>query len=131
MLRLFCFIMVLALIVGCGDSNVGLNGKVTFSDDGSPLTKGSVTFLKDGKIAYGGLNENGTYVVGFLKATDGLPPGRYEVYVSGAEIVHEDGTRELLIDRKYENPETSGLVLDVTAATKEFNFHVDRFQGRR
>ena len=123
--------VVLALITGCG-SNVGLKGKVTFSDDGSPLTVGTVAFLKDGQIARGTLDEKGNYVVGFDKVANGLPPGRWQVYISGAdEIVdtcEETGTvtRKPLIGAKYQSPETSELVLDVNASTKVFNIEVDR-----
>jgi len=128
MIRLFCPTILLALVVGCGNGNVGLKGKVTFSDDGSPLTTGTVAFRKDGKVAYGTLKADGTYVVGFEKEADGLPPGRYQVYISGADKQLDNGSRELLIGRKYTDANKSGLVLDVDASTREYNIEVERYK---
>ena len=139
----FCAAFLLALVVGCGSGNVGLRGTVTFADDGSPVTSGTVGFRKDGRIARGDIQPDGTYVVGFERIADGLPPGRYEVFVTGTErvtvttlgqdsegrpIEHYD--YEQLIDRRYESPETSPLVVDVDASTKVFDIQVTRFRGR-
>ena len=139
MLRLFCSAVLLTLIVGCSD-NVGLKGTVTFSDDDSPVTAGTVAFRKDGKIARGDINKNGKYVVGFEKESNGLPPGKYEVFLTGTDKVTAtltnkemetyDYVYEPLLDKKYENPETSGLSLEVTASTKVFDIKVDRFTKR-
>ena len=137
MLRLFCCSVVfLMLIAGCGGENVGLKGKVTFSDDDSPVTSGTVAFRKDGKIARGDIKEDGTYVVGFDKVANGLPPGKYQVFISGAYQVvgrneaAEEDILEPLLDKKYESPETSGLTVEVTASTKVFDIKVDRFKKR-
>ena len=130
------FILVL-LFAGCGNGNVGITGKVTFSDTGEPLTKGSVVFQKDGKIYRGAIGENGTYtIVDLEKDGKGLPPGKYQVYVSGAqnaiEITPESGlyNYEQLIDRRHEAPDTSGLSVDVSVSTKTFDIVVDPFRGR-
>jgi hypothetical protein len=129
----FCSLaLLLVFLVGCGNGNVSLKGKITFSDDGSPLTEGTVAFLKDGKQSRGTIKEDGTYVVGTEKTTDGLPPGKYQVIVSALKSIpidEENGiyNYEQLIDRKYERPETSGLTIEVNASTKTFDFQVDRF----
>ena len=129
MLKHYCFfpiIILLALaIVGCG-GNVGLRGTVVFSDDGSPVTAGMIAFLKDGKIARGTIREDGTYIVGFEREADGLPPGRYEVFLTADVPVGE--TSESLIDLRYSRPETSGITIDVDASTKVFNLEVERFK---
>jgi hypothetical protein len=125
------------LLAGCGGSgNVPLKGTVTFSDDGSPVPLGVVSFLKDGKIATGMIKENGTYIVGFEKDADGLPPGNYQVSVIAERSIElEPGSGhyryEQLIDKKYARPETSELSVEVNAATKTFDIQVDRFVGRR
>jgi hypothetical protein len=130
-------LILLPLCGGCGP-NVGLGGKVTFSDDGSPLAVGSVVFLKGSLISRGDLQPNGTYVVGSLSDKDGLPPGTYMVYVSGAEKIiippgktEDDAYREPLIDSKFTQPETSGLTLEVTKSTKKFDFQVDRYAKKK
>ena len=135
----FCSVVLLSLIVGCSGGNVGLRGVVTYSDDGTPMPVGTVVFRKDGKIARGDIKEDGTYIVGFDKETNGLPPGKYEVYISGARVVvgerpsSDDSMEyiyEQLIDMKYERPETSGLSVDVNASTKVFNIEVERFKKK-
>ena len=122
---------------GCGP-NAGLGGKVTFSDDGSPLAVGSVVFLKGSLISRGDLQPNGTYVVGSLSDKDGLTPGTYMVYVFGADKViippgktEDDAYFEPLIDMKFTQAESSGLTIDVTTSTKKFNFQVDRYAQKK
>jgi len=132
MLRFFCFTMLLTLVLGCGSKNVGLKGKVTFSDDGNPLTVGTVGFRQDGKLARGNIKSDGTFVVGFEQEANGLPPGKYDVYISGAAVVvgqvpgTEEDIWEQLIDKKYASADTSGLSVTVDASTKVYNITVDR-----
>jgi len=137
MLRFCCFAILLALVVGCS-KNVPLRGTVTFSDDNTPLTAGTVTFRKgDGNIARGRIKEDGTFVVGFEKETNGLPPGQYTVSISDARVVvgqhlgTDDLIWEQLIDMKYERAETSGLTVEVNASTRVFDIQVDRFRRHR
>ena len=80
--RNLCPLILLLLFAGCS-GNVGLKGTVTFLDDDSPLTVGTVALLKDGKIARGDIKPDGTYVVGFESERDGLPPGTYQIYILG------------------------------------------------
>jgi hypothetical protein len=136
MLRIhfFFFFVLLLFVVGCSDK-VSLKGKVTFTDDGSPLTKGTVAFVQGGKLSRGDIKEDGTYVVGTDKLTDGLPPGTYQVYISGAMISElvEFGdvpgvyNHTPLIHSKYDSPETSGLSVEVNSSTKTYDIKVDRF----
>ena len=138
----FCSIMLLALIAGCSN-NVSLNGKVTYSDDGSPVTRGTICFLKGGQIARGDIKEDGAFVVGFEKETNGLPPGKYAVFLTGTDkvtttvvgkTVNSSGqekdvvniTYEPQIAKKYESADTSGLTVEVNASTKVYDIVVDR-----
>lgn len=123
-------IFVLLLLVGC-EKNVKLHGKITFADDGSPLPVGTVCFQRDSFLARGFIQPNGNYVMGSLTETDGLPPGIYKIYISGAHrVVGEDKDKspiyESLIDTKYAKPETSGLELKVDSSQKRFDIHVGR-----
>lgn len=136
--NIFCVFVFLAFLVGCGSGKVPLGGKVTFSDTGEPLTKGTVAFLKGGEISRGTIQSDGTYTIGTERETDGLPPGNYQVYISGSEktisIDAEKGNDyEPQIAPKYENPDTSGLTVEVDAKTKTFNIEVERVApaGRR
>jgi len=84
--RTFLFMLLMALMItamGCGDKVV-MRGKVTFSDDQSPLTAGQVSFQSDTILARGSLKPDGTYVLGTDKEKDGLPKGTYRVSVDYA-----------------------------------------------
>jgi hypothetical protein len=123
--------LTLLLFVSC-NGKVGLGGKVTFLDDGSPLGTGTVCFETDTYLARGTLKADGSYVVGSLSEKDGLPAGTYRVYISGAEKeIGQDkegmAIMEPLIDTKFSSGSTSGLSVDVTASTKTFDIKVDRY----
>ena len=126
----FGFTLVALLFAGCGQ-NVRLTGTVTFSDDGSPLTTGTVVFIKDGTMSRGDIKPDGTFVVGSLGERDGLPPGTYNVHISGAlEVVSVsdggDASYRSLIDEKMADRNRSELTVEVTARTKVLDIQVDR-----
>ena len=138
--QLIAIFTVLTLIVGCS-GNVPLGGTVTFSDDGTPLTIGTVVLERDGRIARGILDENGRFVIGFEREGDGLPPGQYRVAVVGATraiMVEREpmpgvppsstlAGYERFIDPRHESTETSGIVVDVDRTTRTLDIVVDRF----
>ena len=138
MQRFHCFFILVLLIflTGCGSGGkVSLKGKVTFADDGSPVSAGTVALVgANGKMSRGDIKEDGTYVVGTEKATDGLPPGSYQVFISSAlktiPIDAEKGqfNYEQLIAKKYEDPKTSGLTIEVNDSTKTYDIRVERFK---
>lgn len=132
-------VVLLTLIAGCGN-NVLLTGKVTFSDDGSPLNAGTLLFDNGTTNARANIQPDGTFTVGTLKASDGLSPGEYRVCIAGAIKLlpcpqNEDADPdnniypppfEQLIDKKYEVFETSGLTITVDASSKQYEISVDR-----
>jgi len=129
-----CFLCVFLLLAfsGCGGDKVPLKGKVTFKEDGSPLTRGMVCFETDTFRARGTLNSDGTYQVTSVKDNDGIPPGFYKVYIFGAEDSVEDAPgmnaarSASLVAAKYTNKETSGISVEVDAKTKQFDFQVEK-----
>ena len=126
----FLFLIVSTFALGCG-SKVGLHGQVVFSDDNTPLKQGIVIFQKDGTIARGQIDQNGNYTVGSSSVSDGLPPGTYQVSLSGtAEHKGMQDGEDLfkeVVDPKYGRPETSGLTVTVDRSQK-FNISVDRYK---
>lgn len=72
--------------MGCSN-HVPMRGKVTFSDDQSPLTVGQVLFQSDTVLARGNLKQDGTYVIGTEKLNDGLPKGTYLVTISDTMVM--------------------------------------------
>jgi hypothetical protein len=127
---IFAVLFCLALS-GCGN-RVNLQGKVTFSDDGSPLTCGMVLFDDGQIVARGPIGSDGTYAVGVERDNDGIPPGTYKVSIvdaaetipSGSEYVPPSYKK--LIDDKYFFAESSELQVTVEPSTKRFDIVVDR-----
>jgi len=123
-----CFFFTAA---GCNSKHVPLGGKVVYSDDGSPLTVGEVCLEANDFTARGKLGEDGTYTIGSLTDTDGLPPGKYTVSILGA-VKYVPGPNghpipEPLIDKKYSRGATSGLVVEAAAGNRRFDFTVERY----
>ena len=79
----FLFILVIMISAGCSDKKP-MRGKVTFADDGSPLTRGIVVFQSDTILARGTIKQDGTYVMGSEKEKDGIPKGEYKVRIDFA-----------------------------------------------
>jgi hypothetical protein len=75
-----CFLSV----IGCSN-NVPLRGRV-LDQEGNPITVGMVNFVSDKGLSRAKIQPDGSYTVGTLKQSDGLPPGTYKVYVTNAEV---------------------------------------------
>jgi hypothetical protein len=128
-------IISVTLISGCS-GKVSVTGTVKYTD-GEPLAKGSVYFRNEEgtRMFRGALQPDGTFELGEMMDGDGIPAGRYSAWIAGANtsdyVRTADGdltdqqTHEILIDPKFESPETSGLTYEVTGATK-FDIVVER-----
>lgn len=119
-------IVSLAICLGCG-KNVELRGQVTYSDNNEPLTTGMVILENDHFQSRGLIGKDGTFRIGTLKTTDGLPPGTYRVYITGACMDDPvDGSRPVwpLIESQYTSPTTSELTVAVDRSTRRFDFSV-------
>lgn len=156
--RYYAVLLLLCSTLGCG-TNIKFGGKVTYSDDGSPLTTGLVCFESDSYLARGPLNQDGYYDLGSLNLNDGIPKGEYRVYISGAESTEEvavaqDAPTQVpgqaayisgpsmagtmggkiftpLIDRKFTDGKTSRLTVTIDGSSKKFDFQVDRYQPKQ
>lgn len=131
--HLHSIVVVVALVaLGCGDANrVNVRGKVTFSDDGSPLTRGIVCLDNDKLMARGTLQPDGSYAIGVEKDGRGIPPGSYKVSILFAQEEIPGGAPyspryTKLIDDKYASRHTSGIELVVDPSTTRFDITVDR-----
>lgn len=136
----FMFLLICICFMGCS-KNVGLRGKVTFSDTHEPLTVGEIHFSTPTFLARATIRPDGTYVVGSEEIANGLPPGTYAITIMYAEIQPETKTPQqvtgvndlpkqiqprLLIHPKYKRKETSGLTVTVEKSGGIFDFEVDR-----
>jgi hypothetical protein len=124
-------LLMFCAATGCG-RNVSISGKVTFSDDGSPVPTGFVVFDDGTKSARAPIKSNGSFVMGFDKENNGVPNGTYAVTISGVvkllpnpDNVFPPPTEEL-IDAKYSDKETSGLSIIVDGSRNTFDIKVDR-----
>lgn len=95
----------------------------------STINVGVVYFQQPDFIARGALQKDGTYKIGSASKKDGLPPGLYTVYISGANETNLDEKSSLkpVIDDKFSSPSTSGLTVEVTKKNRRFDFKVDRY----
>ena len=136
----FLTTILLTAVCLCGcSSNVPLSGRITFEDNDEPLTTGTIAFVKGADQARSDIDSDGRYKLGFLGASDGLPPGEYQIYIQAVhtEYVYgrpnADGEAEV-IDRietpfiadKYRDPATSGLTFTVDGKSKMFDIKVER-----
>ena len=98
--KIFSFMLLATLMltaIGC-NSKVPMGGKVTFSDNQSPLTVGQVSFRSDTVNAFGCLTSDGTYILGTNKEMDGIPKGTYRVTIEHAvESTSTGSVRHLIV----------------------------------
>ena len=119
-IQLIAVLISVIFLAGCG-KNIHFSGKVEFTD-GTPVESGTIYFEKADFVARGTIAPNGRYVLGSIGPKDGIPPGKYKVYIRG--VVDKDAKTKnplgmissvSLIDNKYSNPETSGLSVEIPA----------------
>ena len=123
---LFLNLLFVACCIGCGGKDFSVGGKVTFPD-GTPLSRGQVTFMTASYTAGGNVAADGTYRINMR-----VPAGTYKVTVRASGDSPSDPRVSIadavlpppLVDLKFGNPETSGLVCEVKGATT-FNITVE------
>ncbi|MDO5554009.1 MAG: hypothetical protein Q4G68_09610 [Planctomycetia bacterium] len=128
-------------LFGCS-KNVPLSGKITFSDDNAPVTCGMVYFDNGQMTGRADIQPDGSYVLGFEKAGNGVPKGEYKVYFSGVAQVDKIETGQAtdakkqtfggnvsvtsLINRKYNSAETTDIIFEADGTTQKFDIKLDR-----
>jgi hypothetical protein len=103
--------LALCLSLGCGKRLAEVHGRVTFQ--GQPVSGGaSLLFVnaEAGTYIVAKLDEDGRYRVEMAEG-HGLPPGRYAVGVRPPDLAPNFPS----IPKKYRDPKTSGLELDLTS----------------
>ena len=125
---------MLLLCAGCFSDKVDLRGKVTYSDDGTPVPAGIVIFEKEGYMSRASISPDGTYVVGSESKKDGIPPGTYKISVINAvEKIGETAAKmpitRPLIDPKYTSHAQSGLTIEVGKSAQSLDLSLDRYQS--
>lgn len=124
------FSLLAVLATGCGSGFTPFGGRVCFSD-GTPLPKGQVRFVSQTHMATGVIQPDGSFQLGSLDVGDGLPPGEYRITIVGAveETIDPATTYVIsskpLIDKRYEENETSGLTCVVTESKRDYQITVE------
>jgi hypothetical protein len=123
----WCFtgLALLLLTAGCQESElVQVTGRVTYKGKGVPSTY--VIFQPEtvGKRQSNGLtDDNGEFTLDYSRSAKGVLRGKHTVffkyYVSAAEEEHKvepkaSGELRSLIAKKYGDPKTSGIEVEVT-----------------
>ncbi len=114
------FLLTIFFLAGCGGSErvpplASVKGKVTV--DGAPVTAGQVTLAAEETpatplpLSAGKIGPDGSYEI-FTSGRAGAPLGKFKVRVSRSTV----GEAGVPFDKKYSDPETSGLAFEVIAS---------------
>ena len=105
--------IVFLFALGCDSGNVKGTGTVTYSS-GEPVPGGMIIFVTSTN-QYTGDIVNGEFTLGGIRPGDGLPPGNYQVCITGS-----DASEQPFVPRKYWSVETSGLSFEVQKGSRNF-----------
>ena len=124
------------LLAGClGSGQYPVKGRVV-DTQGQPIPElegWQIVFsLEDGiTSSEGELRADGTFQAFTFRPRDGVPPGKYRVYIPRRYLDPERAAPPVL-DPMYEHPETSPLRAAVEPKRNYFEFQVERIRlGRR
>ena len=129
---LLATLILLAAVCGCGgDGRASARGQVKFPD-GSPVTKlegGQVVFETtgpDGKpsTATGTIDDQGRFELGTERPGDGAVVGKSKVLVTPPTATG-DVPLPLVIAKKYESFETSGIEVEVKPGSNDLTITVE------
>jgi len=128
LVRILSVVGLLGLLCGCSDSGpvptVAVTGTVKLSD-GTPLKGGRILFRPDQESSYsarGVIGTGGEFELTTFERGDGAIAGSHHVMVSPPvsrelmdEPVSESERTIIQIDRSYQHPRTTPLVVTVTS----------------
>ena len=117
----------IAAMAGCdhGPQVVPVNGTVTYN--GEPLKDGGITFAPpDARAAFGRVVDGKIVEVTTFEAGDGAITGPVKVGIQATTNLGKmTGPHDPLIPRRYFDPATSGLSVEIKAdEPNEFNFEL-------
>lgn len=125
-------VLCLVFTAGCGD-HIRVRGTVAFPDQ-TPLETGVVNFQSTTHIARGTIQKGGRFEMGSLRKNDGLPPGEYKIFITGADTVkpgfvpnpkNDDPGLISLIDEKFTSADKTPLMFEIPGE-KVYNITVER-----
>ncbi len=129
MRRTLCWLAALALVAGagCGSGYHRVTGQVLY-EDGTPVTEGTVVGEGGGVMVQGEVGSDGRFELGTTKPKNGAPAGKYRVIVITRALgdAEEAEGKQIAIDPKFSNYETSKLEFEVTDGPNEWKITVSR-----
>ena len=117
MSRWFCLLGCLLLVAGCNDGPeiVPVSGKVLI--DGEPLTYGTIMVLpQDYRASFGTIGPDGSFSLTCYEPNDGCVRGKHALTVSAVEAL-SSSRQKWHAPKKYTEPDTSELTIDITGPT--------------
>lgn len=123
-----------ALACGCSREEPGaiVRGKVTYK--AAPLDEGSVVFYPNGsgQVAYGNVQQDGTFQLLNAKKKDRIEPGKYvAVIIAGTGQIAETKedaaySAQPVVPVKFGSATTSPLKYDVVVGENTFDLDLDK-----
>jgi hypothetical protein len=112
------WLVAAAVVSGCSDGRperVPVSGIVLI--DGQPLTRGYIRIIPtDARAAGGEIGADGRFTLGTFEHADGCVVGMHAATVFSTEPLGGNAQR-WLAPKKYADPATSGLTVDIKEAT--------------
>jgi hypothetical protein len=131
---LFFALFPVLIFTGCSDKTQ-ISGQVTYTDE-TPVYPGKVCFTAGKNTFYGRLNKEGRYSVGEFKDGEGIPAGKYDVWVAetgyAVEIIKNGKPTGLYdsverVSAKYTNPNPECPKYELKrGGSKTFDFTVEK-----
>ncbi|EAQ76877.1 hypothetical protein [Blastopirellula marina] len=104
-------VVLLPLVVGCWSNYENTVTATVTYEDGAPVPTGTVSFTTNNFETFGKI-ENGRVNIGNMDG--GVPDGTYKIAVRAfVQKSDTDFTLESIVARKFEDPETSEIVIEV------------------
>ncbi len=136
----------LTVLSGCGedvgppDKPYPVRGKVTYKEDGSPVTEGTIWFIYESGPAKesggfsnyeprGQIQSDGSYQLSTAGENDGAPIGTYKVYIQQPTIEGAEGQPEQeknIVKEPYRKRETTPLTAEVKSGSNTIDIQVEK-----
>jgi hypothetical protein len=125
-----CFLLALAVFIGCGGKTSPVNGRVKLKDGGdvSALMGYTVSFETeaDRVSGSGDIGKDGTFKITTFSPDDGAVPGKHRVAISAPDPPPDAPPPKPIIAQKYRDFNTSGLTADIKPGANNIEFELDR-----
>lgn len=110
-----CLVLLVVAGTGCGRRGYHkVSGRVHYPD-GTPVVIGRVVvdYPDSPRGSWGAIRPDGTFTMGSYAPDDGILRGTFRVSIQSTYVMRQDGSTVELVDRRFADPETSGLSFSV------------------